>query len=142
VILIDTNVLLTAASTRAERHERAQQWLDERLSSGMRVGMPWHSLLGFVRLITNRSVSDTKITVPDSWQTVRAWLSLPNVWIPQPTERHADIIGDLIASANVGTRDVMDLHLAALAIEHGLTLCSADTGFVRFKALQWMNPLD
>ena len=34
-----------------------------------------------------------------------------------------------------------DAHLAALAIEHGLTVCSADTDFARFREIQWVNPL-
>jgi predicted nucleic acid-binding protein len=32
---------------------------------------------------------------------------------------------------------VTDAHLAALAIEHGLTLCSTDGDFVRFPGLRW-----
>jgi uncharacterized protein len=36
---------------------------------------------------------------------------------------------------------VPDAHLAALAIEHGLTLCSADSDFARFLGLPWLNPL-
>lgn len=35
----------------------------------------------------------------------------------------------------------MDAHLAALAIEHGLTLCSADSDFAKFSGLRWLNPL-
>jgi hypothetical protein len=31
--------------------------------------------------------------------------------------------------------------LAALAIEHGLALCSADGDFGRFAGLRWVNPL-
>jgi predicted nucleic acid-binding protein len=31
--------------------------------------------------------------------------------------------------------------LAALAIEHGLTLSSADTDFARFTDLRWEDPL-
>jgi len=34
-----------------------------------------------------------------------------------------------------------DAQLAALAVEHGLTLCSADTDFARFTDLRWANPL-
>ena len=37
---------------------------------------------------------------------------------------------------------VPDAHLAALAIEHGLLLCSADGDFARFPDLRWLNPLD
>ncbi len=36
---------------------------------------------------------------------------------------------------------VPDAHLAALALEHGLTVCSADTDFARFTEIRWMNPL-
>jgi len=31
--------------------------------------------------------------------------------------------------------------LAALAIEHGLTLHCADTDFARFTELRWQNPM-
>jgi uncharacterized protein len=34
-----------------------------------------------------------------------------------------------------------DAHLAALAMQHGLTLCSSDGDFARFPGLQWENPL-
>jgi hypothetical protein len=34
-----------------------------------------------------------------------------------------------------------DAHLAALAIEHGAEVCSADTDFGRFRGLRWTNPL-
>ncbi len=34
-----------------------------------------------------------------------------------------------------------DASLAALALEHGLTLCSSDTDFARFTELTWHNPL-
>jgi predicted nucleic acid-binding protein len=37
---------------------------------------------------------------------------------------------------------VPDTHLAALAIEHGLTLMTTDRGFARFPGLRWENPLD
>ena len=35
---------------------------------------------------------------------------------------------------------VSDAQLAALAIEHGFTLCSADTDFARFREIRWENP--
>jgi predicted nucleic acid-binding protein len=47
----------------------------------------------------------------------------------------------LFESTRIRSGMVMDTHLAALAIEHGLTLCSADRDFARFPNLKWMNPL-
>lgn len=34
-----------------------------------------------------------------------------------------------------------DAHLAALAIEHGLVVCSTDSDFARFTGVRWENPL-
>ena len=62
-------------------------------------------------------------------------------WIPQPTERHCDVLGRLLGTVNVAGNLTPDAHLAALAIEHGLTLCSTDGDFARFPNLRWQNPL-
>lgn len=36
---------------------------------------------------------------------------------------------------------LMDAHLAALAIEHGATLCTTDRDFARYPGLRLANPL-
>jgi predicted nucleic acid-binding protein len=36
---------------------------------------------------------------------------------------------------------IPDAHLAALAMEYGLVLCSSDADFDRFPGLVWRNPL-
>ena len=46
-----------------------------------------------------------------------------------------------IVGANVAANLIPDAHLAALAIEHGLTLCSTDGDFARFPDLRWDDPL-
>jgi predicted nucleic acid-binding protein len=55
--------------------------------------------------------------------------------------RHADIRAPLLAFPAVRANLVHDADLAALAIEHGLTLCSTDGDFARFPGLRWQNPL-
>ena len=74
-------------------------------------------------------------------QQVSSWLSGETVWTPEPTERHATVLGKLLALPGVHGNLVPDAHLAALAIEHGLTLCSTDGDFARFPGLIWRNPL-
>jgi hypothetical protein len=141
LILIDTNLLLYATFKHTSDHERARQWLDEQFESAPRIGLPWHSLLGFVRLASNLRIYRNGPSPEQSWRVVREWLGASNAWIPQPTERHADVLDQLFSSASVDSRSVADTHLAALAIEHGLVLCSADTDFARFPSLRWFNPL-
>ena len=76
-----------------------------------------------------------------AWQQVIDWRSCEPVWTPEPTERHAEVLGELLAQPGVHGNLVTDAHLAALAIEHGLTMCSADGDFARFQGLRWINPL-
>lgn len=142
MILLDVNLLLYAHIEAAAEHERAKAWIERQFASGMRVGLPWHSLLGFVRLASNPRMFVRPIPVAEGWRVARLWLDAPNAWIPAPTERHADVVGELLATPGMGMRDVMDVHLAALAVEHGLVLCSNDSGFARFRRLRWLNPLE
>jgi toxin-antitoxin system PIN domain toxin len=140
LILVDANLLVYAVAPAYPEHRRARSWLHEELSSGRRVGVAWPSLLAFVRLLTNPRVVSRPVGVAQAWAVVRGWLDRPGVWVPVPTERHVAVLEPLLAS--VSRSDLVpDAHLAALAIEHGLTLCSNDGDFARFGALAWRNPL-
>ncbi len=85
--------------------------------------------------------SASRTPIGDAWRQVRGWLGCDPVWIPQPTEHHEEVVGRLLALPGVHGNLVPDAHLAALAIEHGLTLCSADGDFARFPGLNWHNPI-
>jgi toxin-antitoxin system PIN domain toxin len=141
VILVDANLLVYAANHSAPEHAAAGAWLDERLSGTARVGLPWPSLLAFVRLVTNPAILRHPVTPARAWTQVEEWLACEPVWTPGPTSRHAVVLGELLRDPRITSRMVPDAHLAALAIEHGLTLCSTDGDFARFKGVSWENPL-
>jgi uncharacterized protein len=141
LILIDANLLVYAHVASFPQHEAARHWLDRQLNGFARVGLPWPSLLAFLRLVTNPRVFERAEPVEQAWAQVSNWLACDQVWVPQPTERHAALLETLLALPGVYGNLVPDAHLAALAIEHGLTLCSADADFARFPELDWMNPL-
>ena len=141
MILVDVNLLLYATNVSARQHGAAREWLDRQLVETPRVGLPWATLLGFLRLATNARVVTRPLTMPAAWRQVSQWLECELVWIPLPTERHADVLGKLLAGPSVYGNLVPDAHLAALAIEHGLTLYSTDGDFARFPELKWLNPL-
>ena len=101
----------------------------------------WLSLLAFLRVATNPRAFRSPLTMAVAWEQVSTWLSVETVWTPEPTERHATVLGELLALPGVYGNLVPDAHLAALAIEHGLTLCSTDGDFARFPGLTWLNPL-
>ncbi len=141
MILVDANVLIYASIPVLKEHSVAQRWLDETLSSGARVGLPWASLLTFLRLVSNPRVFERPPSLTGAWGQVERWLSLESVWIPTATDQHAMVLGRLLAEVSERSDLVADAHLAALAIEHGLTLYSADRDFARFSGLRWQNPL-
>ena len=141
MILVDANLLIYASVDALPQHERARDWLDERLNGPAPVGLPWASLLGFLRVTTNPRVFDRPATMSDAWRQVLAWLGCDCVWIPEPENRHREILGELLEAPGVHANLVPDAHLAAIAIEHGLILCSSDGDFARFAGLRWENPL-
>ena len=63
------------------------------------------------------------------------------VWIPPATDRTARVVLQLGSELGITGNLVPDAQLAALAIEHGLEILSADTDFARFPSVRWRNPL-
>jgi toxin-antitoxin system PIN domain toxin len=141
MILLDANLLIYAHVSFFPQHVHARDWLDAQLSGNGPVGLPWPSLVAFLRIVTNPRVFERPEPMAEAWRQVHAWLEAEVVWIPQPTERHREVLGTLLTASGVHANLVPDAHLAALAIEHGLLLCSTDGDFGRFTDLRWQNPL-
>jgi hypothetical protein len=141
MILLDANLLIYAHVSSFPQHLQARGWLDAQLSGSGPVGLPWPSLLGFLRIVTNARVFERPLPIAEAWRQVHAWLDAEVAWIPQPTLRHREVLGTLLTAAGVHANLVPDAHLAALAIEHGLLLCSTDGDFGRFTELRWQNPI-
>lgn len=141
MILVDANLLLYAKLSSFPEHATARAWLDARLNGADRVALPWESLLAFLRLSTNTRLFPRPISMAAAWAQVREWVALEVVWAPTATSEHEAVLDALLAPGGITPKLVMDAHLAALAIEHGLVLCSADGDFGRFRGLRWIDPL-
>lgn len=141
MILVDANLLVYARVADFDQHDAAREWLDERINGVTGVGLPWPSLLAFVRLVTNPRIFERAMPVADAWEQVEEWLDCRPAWVPEPTERHREVMRSLIPAVGNRSNLVPDAHLAALAIEHGLMLCSTDGDFARFDGLRWENPI-
>jgi toxin-antitoxin system PIN domain toxin len=141
MILVDANLLVYAHVADFDEHEIARDWLDAQLDGTTRAGLPWESLSAYLRLVTNPRVFPRPLSGADALGQVQDWLSRPAAWVPAPTERHADILGELLALDGSRADLVPDAHLAAIAIGHGLTVMSNDGDFARFPGVRWENPL-
>jgi toxin-antitoxin system PIN domain toxin len=141
MILVDANLLIYSHVSSFQHHVSASEWLDAQLNGSSPVGLPWHSLLAFLRIVTNPRIFEHPESMTDAWEQVKSWLDCEVVWIPEPTERHREVLGSLLSAAGMQANLVPDAHLASLAIEHGLELYSTDGDFARFAKVRWKNPL-
>ena len=141
MIVVDANLLLFAVDEDSPFHEGALAWLVDRLNGEAPVGLPWSSLGAFLRIATNPRASRRPLDPADAWSYVEEWIACEVVWQPAPTERHAEVLSGLLERYRLRGNLIPDAQLAALAIEHGLEVCSADTDFARFSEIRWHNPL-
>ena len=135
-------MLIYATHEFMPEHKLAKAWLEEVLNLQNRVAIPWSNLLAFIRISSNPRIFDRPLSTKEAVEQVKTWYSLENVWVPQPGKNYFEILTELLLQSNASGNLVSDAHLAALSIEHGLTLYSTDSDFAKFKVLKWVNPLD
>jgi toxin-antitoxin system PIN domain toxin len=140
-MLVDGNLLIYAVDEANPRHGEAHRWWTAALNGDRRVALPWPSLAAFLRITTNPRASANPLSGRQAWSYVSDWLQNDLTWIPNPTERHASVLGSLIERYDLRANWIPDAVLAALSIEHGLTVFSADTDFARFDEITWVNPV-
>jgi toxin-antitoxin system PIN domain toxin len=141
MMLLDANVLLYAVDADSAHNDRAAAWLTDVLNGDRRVGVPWQTIGAFIRISTHPRINESPLSSMQAWSYVENWLACDPVWIPPATERTARVLAGLMATSGPTGNLVPDAQLAALAVEHGLTVCSADTDFARFPEVSRFNPL-
>lgn len=139
--LPDVNLLVYAADETAVLHRPAREWVEATLSGTETVAFAWLVLIGFVRISTNPRSFERPWNAQRVLDVVDGWLAQPAVTVIHPTERHAAVLRELLVPLGTAGNLTSDAHLAALAIEHGATLCSCDVDFSRFPGLRWVDPL-
>lgn len=138
--VLDANLLLYAVDSASPHHAAARGFLLRALQADEAVAVPWVVTLAFLRLTTLRRAGEQILPLRDALEFVDTLMASRNVEAIAPGPRHWTILRELLVDVGVGGNLVMDAHLAALAIENGAELCSADTDFARFPRLRWTDP--
>ncbi len=141
MIVPDVNVLIHAYNSQSNKHEQARRWWETTIASPRPVGMTWVTMLGYIRIMTHRSILMNPVFPADATRRVRSWLAFPHVQILYPGDNHAKILFGLLEDLGTAGNLTTDAHLAALAIEYQCELASTDADFARFSGLRWFNPL-
>jgi hypothetical protein len=121
-------------------HKLARRWWDACLGGTEGVGLAWATLLGFIRITTNRKIVARPLAVKDVLDRMESWMALPHVHVAHPSEAHLSKLRAALEQLGTAGNLTTDAHLAVLAIERGYILYSTDADFGRFAGLRWVNP--
>jgi len=141
VILVDANLLIYAVDADSPHHARARRWLEETLSGDTRVGLPWVVILAFLRITTRSGILGRPLPADDAIAYVESWLRQPYVEAVAPGENHWPVLRSLLQASGTAGNLTADAHLAALALEHGCSIATADNDFRRFAGVTCINPV-
>lgn len=140
-MLVDANILLYAVDEHSPFHTRAVAWLERALNGPQRIGIPWQSYWAFLRVATNPRAPFEPLAPAAAWEFVDDWVAAPATWVPTPGRGHGAILRRLMVELDLRSGLTSDAVLAALCVEHGLSIVSADSDFARFPELTWINPV-
>jgi toxin-antitoxin system PIN domain toxin len=130
--VVDANVLLYAVNQRSERHEACRSWLAAALSGSETIGLPWVSLLAFLRISTNPRILPSPLTITEASALTESWLAQPPALALSPSPRHIHLLAGLLRTTGAAGNLVTDAHIAALAVEHDATVVTLDRDVERF----------
>ncbi len=94
-----------------------------------------------MRIVTHPRIFVTPSPVDVALRSVGALAASPVCRWAEPGERWWSIFVDLCGASGARANHVPDAQMAALAIEHGYRLATADRGFARYSGLSWFHPL-
>ncbi len=141
MIVPDANLLLYAYDSDSVFHAAAARWWTNLLSSAEPVGLCPVVVFAFLRLSTHAKVFERPLTVGEASQRVASWLARPNVRLLVAGPTHVESVCRLLTAAGTAGNLVTDAQIAALAMEYGAVVHSADTDFARLAGVEWENPL-
>ena len=72
--LVDANLPIHASYVESRQHKAAKEWLEECFNGDTRVGLPWESLVAYVRIIANPRIFERPLDIDQALRQVEAWL--------------------------------------------------------------------
>ena len=141
MIVVDANLLIYSYDVKSADHKKSAAWLEQTLSGTEAVGLPWPCICAFVRVVTNRRLAGMRVALEDALGAVEEWLQSPNVQVLVPGDRHWSMFRRMVVEGQAPGALVSDAEIAALTVEYGGVLHTADRDFARFPGLRWVNPL-
>jgi toxin-antitoxin system PIN domain toxin len=142
MMLVDTNVMVYAHNSHAERHLEYRGWVENLLAGPEPYAVSDSALNGLVRLITDKRVFRPPTPVDRALGYADQIRHQQHAHVINPGPRFWSIFADLCRKTGAAGKLIPDAYLAALAIEHGCEFVTADRDFGMFPGLRWRHPLN
>lgn len=141
MIFPDINLLIYAYNSGFKQHDACAAWLESVMNGNSTVCFSWHTIMGFMRIITTPRMSPNPFTTNEAMEIASTLMNSSNSIMLTPGDNHFRIFRDLVDETGITGAKLADAHIAALAIEHGATVASSDRDFRVFDGLHLINPL-
>ena len=143
MLLPDVNVLIYSfVEESTPDHLEYARFLDNLAKGSEPFALSVLVLTGFIRIVTNRRIFKPPIALDVALAFVSDLAELPSSRVVGPGPNHLVILDRLCRSTGATGKLVADAQHAAVAMEHGCTMVSADRDFARFPELKWRHPLE
>lgn len=137
MVMPDVNILLYAYDRRSKLHKVASKWLENALRDD-EVVFSWHTVTGFIRIVTNPRVLQRPASIDQAVKIVGSWLERENAHLISLDKKNWPLLAEILVESQATGNLVMDAHLAA-SRSRGAKLASTDKDFTRFTKLQLID---
>jgi uncharacterized protein len=141
VLLPDVNVLLYAHRAESPEHQSYREWLRGLAEGPEPFALSELGASGFIRIVTNPRIWEEPTTTADAFEFISRLRRRSNARLLTHGPRSWEIFERLCVDARARGKLVADAYHAALALEHGCELITADSDFARFAGLRHRHPL-
>jgi toxin-antitoxin system PIN domain toxin len=142
MIVCDANLLIYSYNAGSFRHAKARAWMESIFSGIEVVGLPWQAASAFLRVMTNKKLPGERFSLEQGTKIVDLWLAQTNVRVLIPGDHYWPLFRKMLVEGQASGALVSDAEIAALTLEYGGVLHTADRDFARFPGLRWKNPLE
>lgn len=92
MMVLDVNLRVYVLNADRPQPARALAWWQRVLNGHESIGLPWVTVLGVLRIVTNRRILNAPVSVDEAMMNVEEWLRQPMVAIVEPCADHAHIL--------------------------------------------------
>jgi uncharacterized protein len=140
---LDVNILLYAADSSSERHERARNLLQHLAAGPAILHLFWPVLVGYVRIATHAAVFERPLGLQDALAGIDDLLDRPHVRVSGEEDAFWPAFRRVAVDVEARGNLVSDAHLVALMGQHGVsTIWSHDRDFRKFTGITPKDPFD